>query len=179
MWLGQPAAWRPGPLADKGAGAGPRVTCPAPAPSWPAGAPPPHEARAPQAATGPPSCPRAARRRARREPERQPGPGRAECSVPRPPLLSHFSWEPRAALSYWRELAARRRLQHARTRAGLRGLRGSYPRPLGGGGDRDSPWGGGGRRGGRKKTRQEDRGGGREACHLQPPRERPRCTHLD
>lgn len=78
MWLGQPAAWRPGPLADKGAGAGPRVTCPAPAPSWPAGAPPPHEARAPQAATGPPSCPRAARRRARREPERQPGPGRAE-----------------------------------------------------------------------------------------------------
>ena len=86
--------------------------------------------------------------------------------MPRPPLLSHFSWEPRAALSYWRELAARRRLQHARTRAGLRG---SYPRPREEGetgthrGEEEED-----KEGGRKPARRTGAGGGRLATFSPP-----------
>ena len=66
------------------------------------------------------------------------------------------------------ELAARRSLQHGRIPGRASRLLG-YPLPLGGGGDRDSPWGGGGR----KKTREEDRvwggGGGRLATFRRLP----------
>lgn len=98
-----------------------------------------------------------------------PAHSRGGRSVPRPPLLSHFSWEPRAALSYWRELAARRRLQHARTRAGLRGLRGSYPRPREEGetgthrGEEEED-----KEGGRKPARRTGAGGGRLATFSPP-----------
>ncbi|XP_032718454.1 translation initiation factor IF-2-like [Lontra canadensis] len=77
------------------------------------------------------------------------------------------------------ELAARRRLPHARTPAGLRGSR----RLLGAAGRRGTPGLTVGRRrkrrGGRKRKGEDERGGGREACHLQPPRERPRCPRPD
>lgn len=72
------------------------------------------------------------------------------------------------------ELAARRRLPPARTRARLRAFRLVLPAA----GRRGSPGHSVGRR--RKRRRREEepgaegRGGGREACYLQPPRERPR-----
>ncbi|CAO2637215.1 hypothetical protein LEMLEM_LOCUS23883, partial [Lemmus lemmus] len=92
------------------------------------------------------------------------------CSVarpPRPPLLSHFSCERRAALSDWR--AGRTPPSRTHARGPGSGVFCFYSRRQGGGGAPATLWGEGGRGRGRKRTGKEARGGGRGACHLQPP----------
>lgn len=82
----------------------------------------------------------------------------------------------RAPRSVTGELAARRRLPPARTRARPRGFRRLLPAA----GRRGSPGPSVGRR--RKRRRREEdpgaeaRGGGREACHLQPPLRAPKVS---
>lgn len=101
-------------------------------------------------------------------PAPSPLPGGRSSPRPPPPLLSHFSWEPRAALllASWPRAAASR--LHARG-PGF-GVFGFYSQLRGGGGAPDTRWAGGGRGGGgRKKPGAEARAGGGRLATFSPP----------